>query len=209
MPTSSPEDRQARLAKMQAAQRGQERRRSWLVIGTSAVVALLLIGVVVVVIVQSEADRGALESAAEADINGVEEFSDLTQNHVDTPVDYPQTPPVGGDHLAQWQNCGYYADPIQTEAGVHSLEHGAVWIGYDPTLPPEQVETLQALTQDNPYLLVSPVDGLSSPVVASAWGAQLEVDSATDERLSVFLVKYAQGEGTPEPGAPCSGGIGA
>ncbi len=207
MAAKTPDDRQARLAKMQAAQKGEERRRSFLVIGIAATLAVVLIGVVVAVIVQSEGTRSAVERAADGDIDGVEDFGEQTATHVTTPVEYEVVPPVGGDHLAQWQNCGYYDAPITAEAGVHSLEHGAVWITYDPELPADEVAELEGLAAENSYLLVSPMADLPSPVVASAWGLQLELESATDERLPVFLVKYLQGEQTQEPGAACSGGI--
>jgi hypothetical protein len=52
------------------------------------------------------------------------------------------------------------------------------------------------------------MDSLSSPVVLTAWGTQLEVDDASDPRVEPFLAKYRQGEQTPEPGAPCTGGSG-
>jgi hypothetical protein len=206
--STNPQDRQARLAKMQAAQRNEERRRSFLIIGIAATLAVVLIGVVVAVIVQSESARSEVEAAAEGDIEGVQDdFGELTQNHVESQVTYEQMPPVGGDHLPTWQNCGFYEAPITTEAGVHSLEHGAVWVTYDPELPAEQLEQLQALADENTYLLASPMEDLPSPVVASAWGVQLQLDSVDDERLPVFLVKYLQGEQTPEPGAACTGGL--
>ena len=209
MASKTPDDRQARLAKMQAAQKSEERRRSFLIIGLAATLAVVLIGVVVGVIVVSERERSVIEELAAEDIEGVEEFADLTQNHVQPPVQYEQMPPVGGDHLAQWQNCGFYEAPITTEAGVHSLEHGAVWITYDPELPAEQVAELQALSEENAYLLVSPMADLPTPVVASAWGFQLQLDGVDDERLPVFLTKYLQGEQTPELGAACSGSLSA
>jgi hypothetical protein len=43
----------------------------------------------------------------------------------------------------------------------------------------------------------------------SAWGKQLTVDSADDPRVSQFFTKYVQGAQTPEPGAACTGGLGA
>ncbi len=49
--------------------------------------------------------------------------------------------------------------------------------------------------------------GLPRPVVANAWGLQLQLDSVDDGRLPEFLVRHLQGEQTQEPGAPCSGGI--
>ncbi|WP_342668385.1 DUF3105 domain-containing protein [Actinotalea ferrariae] len=54
-----------------------------------------------------------------------------------------------------------------------------------------------------------PFDGLPQPVVASAWETQLALDSVDDPRLEQFMVKYQQGEQTPEPGAACSGGVDA
>ena len=54
-------------------------------------------------------------------------------------------PPVGGAHNPTWQNCmgDVYAAPIANEHAVHSLEHGAVWITYQPGLPADQVDKLQ------------------------------------------------------------------
>jgi hypothetical protein len=56
--------------------------------------------------------------------------------------------------------------------------------------------------------LASPYDDLAAPVVATAWGVQLELEDTSDERLDAFLLRYVQGEQTPEPGAPCDGGVG-
>jgi hypothetical protein len=209
VPKAPADDRQARLAKMQAAQRNAERRRSLLVIGAAALVSLLLIGVVVGVIVQSQGERSAVEEAARNPIEGVESFDEQTRNHVATPVAYEVTPPVGGDHTPDWQTCGFYDQPIQTEPGVHSLEHGAVWITYQQDLPEEQVAVLRDLAERNSFLLVSPWagDDLPSPVVASSWERQLQLDSADDERLPVYIARYMQNEElTPELGASCAGG---
>ena len=57
-------------------------------------------------------------------------FTGLTRNHTTKPVQYPQNPPVGGDHSAQYLTCGVYTSPVPNENGVHDLEHGAVWITY-------------------------------------------------------------------------------
>ena len=72
----------------------------------------------------------------------------------------------------------------------------------------EQVQRLTDLAGGNAYVLLSPFDGLpEQPIVASAWGLQLPLETADDPRLEQFLVKYQQGEQTPEPGAPCTGGV--
>jgi transcriptional regulator with XRE-family HTH domain len=140
---------------------------------------------------------------------GVESFGNLGSKHVKGTVNYAQSPPVGGNHNPTWQNCGYYAEPVPDERAVHSMEHGAVWIAYSPNLPQEQVERLRDLAQNQLYVLVSPYPDLGSPVVASAWGKQLRLDSASDPDLERFVRAYSQGTQAPEPGAPCTGGLGS
>jgi len=106
------------------------------------------------------------------------------------------------------QNCGVYTEPIVSARAVHSLEHGAVWITYRSGLDQQQVDVLTTLANARDYTLLSPMDALGAPVVLTAWGIQLEVDDASDPRIEPFLVKYVQGEQTPELGALCSGGFG-
>ena len=131
-------------------------------------------------------------------------FDGLRRNHVTTPVDYPQTPPVGGDHSPFPQTCGAYDQPVPDEQAVHSMEHGAVWITHRPDLPGPQVDSLRSYARQS-HVLVSPYLGLPAPVVASAWGLQLRLESAEDPRLASFVTSYRQGPQTPEPGASCTG----
>jgi hypothetical protein len=139
---------------------------------------------------------------------GVETFAVQKASHVREPVNYAQTPPVGGDHAEIWQNCGFYDMPIENENGVHSLEHGAVWITYRPDLPNEQVDLLRQRARRESHILVSPFPNLPAPVVASAWGHQLRLDTADDPRLDQFVRAFRLGQQAPEAGEPCSGGKG-
>lgn len=206
--TNRPQDRRARAAEIQDQHRRAERRRSLLIIGPAIGVAAVLVGMAAIAVVGQQQEQEQVEAAARQPIEGVEDFNDLTRNHVNGPVDYPQTPAVGGDHAPIWTNCGAYSQPVETTQAVHSLEHGAVWVGYDPDLPQEQVDNLTELAEANSYLLVSPVEGVPAPVTASAWGKQLAVDTVEDPRLAAFVQKYQQGPQTPEPGAACTGGAG-
>lgn len=139
----------------------------------------------------------------------VQMFTVTDRSHTQDPVTYPQTPPVGGAHYPVWMNCGFYPQPVKTELGVHSMEHGAVWITYRPSLATDQVAILKGLAK-TPYVLVSPWtdDSLPAPVVASAWGLQLKAGSARDPAVKAFVEMYANGPQTPEKGAPCTGGFG-
>ena len=141
-------------------------------------------------------------------LDGVVFYSNQPGNHSEAPQTYPQTPPVGGVHSAQWQNCGIYDQPVQNEKAVHSLEHGAVWIAYRPDLAASDVETLRTLARGHTHVLLATYPDLPKPVVATAWGLQLSLDSASDARLPLFVQRYEQGPQTPEPGALCTGGVG-
>lgn len=178
-------------------QQRQQRIMRW----GSIVLGIVVITLVTVVVV------GKLRSGG-SPIARVQSFDSLARTHVQTPVTYPQTPPVGGPHDPVWQNCGYYSKPVRSENGVHVLEHGAVWITYRPDLPTDQIDQLRQLAHGQTYILVSPYPDLPAPVVASAWGKQVPLDSASDPRLNEFVKAYRIGPQTPEKGAACTGGIG-
>jgi hypothetical protein len=180
------------------ARRRQSRRRAV----AAAVAAAALVAVIVVIALS----RG--DSVDEPEIRGVRRIDDLERGHVTDTVDYPDVPPVGGNHSPVWQNCGFYATPVSSENAVHSLEHGAVWITFRPDLPAPQIDRLRELA-GQAHVLVSPFDGLPSPVVASAWGRQLRLPSVEDSRLSAFLAAYREGPQAPESGGPCTGGVGS
>jgi hypothetical protein len=122
-------------------------------------------------------------------------------------VSYPQTPAVGGDHASAWLNCGVYSQPVPAENAVHALEHGAVWATYDPAVvSAAEAETLRKALPGT-YTVLSPLEGTASPIMLSAWGAQVGVDSPADERVEQFVSKFWQSSNAPEPGAACTGGI--
>lgn len=135
-------------------------------------------------------------------IEGVQTFGGLDAGHSEAPVSYPQVPPVGGIHNPIWQQCGYYPLPVPNEKGVHSLEHGAIWITYRPDLPEAEVDALYNLGRNRNLVLVSRWDSdLPAPVVATGWGRQLRLQSTSDPRMLEFVRLYAnQG---PEINGPC------
>ncbi len=135
-------------------------------------------------------------------------FAEQSRAHVDAPVAYPQSPPIGGPHSPIWQNCGFYASPIGNENGVHSMEHGAVWITFGPDLPAADRAALKALAGAHTHVLVSPYPGLGVPVVASAWRTQRSFATFDLAAITAFVAAYGQGPQTPEPGAPCDGALG-
>lgn len=143
-----------------------------------------------------------------AAIEGLIQFGRQERSHVETEIAAGDLPPVGGSHSPVWQNCGIYDEPVATENAVHSLEHGAVWVAYQPELAQADVESLHDQLRGERYLLVSPYPGLKSPVVLTAWEVQLELEGIDDDRIMEFIERYRNGPTTPEPGASCSDGAG-
>lgn len=185
------------VARKRPSRVGSADRWSLVIVGGMAVAAVVLIVV--------------LLSPHQANLNliaGVTTYDNLSRNHSEAPQTYAQNPPDGGTHSSVWLNCGVYDQPVHNENAVHSLEHGAVWITYQPDLSADVVNQIRTLAHGHSFVIVSPYPGLPKPVVASAWGVQLQLDSASDPRLAQFISRYEQGPQTPEPGAVCEGGVG-
>lgn len=194
--------REAKLAQARKQAKASERKRAVLLAGASGLVILFIAGAVGWAILSEREER-----AASGDLSAVKTFDYTGGNHVEGKIDYKESPPVGGEHNGVWLNCGTYDTPVPDEHAVHSLEHGAVWIGYDPDLPEADVKKLDDALPDT-YTILSPYEGkMPGKIVLSAWSNQLSVDSADDPRIKGFIKEYRQGKQTPEPGAACTGGV--
>ncbi len=133
----------------------------------------------------------------------------LTREHVMGDINYPVTPPVGGNHHPMWQSCmgDVYDERIPDEHAVHSLEHGAVWITYDPErVTADDIRLLAERVEGIDFMMLSPYPGQESPISLQAWGYQLRVATATDERIDRFIQDYRI-TASIEAGAACSAGV--
>lgn len=157
--------------------------------------------------------------------DGTDHPGALEHDHVDGPVQYTIAPPVGGPHNGIWMNAGVYTAPVPAERAVHNMEHGAVWITYDPDLPASQVAALTAFVTKqsmipesqqadgiandaNRYVDLSPwpTNTLPSKIVLSAWGHQLRVTSPADPRMQQFVDTFRHSpKYSPEYGAAVDG----
>lgn len=123
-------------------------------------------------------------------------------------VAYTHSPPFGGRHDGVWANCTgiVYPEAIRTENAVHSLEHGAVWITYNPDLiSDDDVELLAERVNGISHTLMSPYPSLDTPISLQSWGHQLKVENADDARIDQFISALRLNPTTyPEIGATCS-----
>lgn len=117
-------------------------------------------------------------------------------------------PPTGGPHDQTWAACNgvVYDTAVRNENMVHPLEHGAIWIAYNPdTIDSGDLDILKGLVDGQPYMMLSPYPNLPSKISLQAWEHRLQVDSATDERVMQFITALRQNTSVyPEIGATCS-----
>jgi hypothetical protein len=243
--------RRERIAAQREAERRRERRRRLIWFGGGGTVIAAVIAVVVVITSSSSGSKEVIPAAPTGTttvqpaavtvpnttgISGVVAYDTtgypstshngpasqaLGHTHVTGPVRYSVTPPVGGDHNATWLTCGVYDKPVPNENATHNLEHGAVWITYQPSLPQSEVNQLRAFVGkqtvlssaegggSSRYMDLTPYPGLPAPIVVSSWGFQLHLTSPSDPRLQQFVNKFRVSQKyTPEYGGTCTGGIG-
>jgi hypothetical protein len=125
----------------------------------------------------------------------------------DKRVAYDHSPPFGGPHDATWAACNgvIYSTPVRNENMVHSLEHGAVWIAYNPDkITGSALQSLRDRVQGANYLMLSPYPGLDMPISLQSWGHQLKVSDPADKRIDHFIQALRLNQYTyPEIGASC------
>ena len=182
----------------------EAQRSSRLPLVLATIGAVLVLGAALAAPLMDRVVRGDEAAQRALDLTLVETWDITDRAHTTDEVDYAQDPPAGGAHAPVWLACGVYDEPVRDENAVHDLEHGTVWITYDPEAGVD-VGLLAGLLPQNGIL--SPYDGLGSPVVVTVWGRQLALDGAADARLPLFLDTYAGGETAPEPFASCAGGV--
>ena len=181
-------------------------QRPWGLIAAAvavAVFAVAVLGYAVITVNRANADK--VTSADQ--IPGIATFDYAGAQHVTTPVTYTESPPVGGPHDNEWADCTgtVYDVDIRHENAVHSLEHGAVWITYNPdTIADGDLDVLKKLVDGRQGMMMSPYAGLKSPISLQSWNHQLFVDSASDKRVQQYVdFMLLNPDFTPEPGATC------
>lgn len=155
-----------------------------------------------------ELAQGDLEASAEA--AGCEldlDLRDEGNRHIgpkDDPPKYGTNPPTSGDHIEPplQQADGAYAEPVEPQYVVHSLEHGRIAVQYSPDLPEADQLLLKGMFDESPDgMLLFPNPDMPYTVAATAWtqliGCERFDGQATIDALRNFRDVY-RGQG-PEP----------
>ncbi|MGI8723399.1 MAG: DUF3105 domain-containing protein [Geodermatophilaceae bacterium] len=173
----------------------------------AATVAVLLFAVAAIGYAVYQANSTAIPNAPE-DIEGISIATYASQKHVSEDQTYEESPPVGGLHDIEPADCDgtVYDQQIREENAVHSLEHGAVWITYNPDeISDDDLAVLSDYVTGQGYMMLSPYAGLSSLISLQSWNHQVFVDAVDDPRINEFVQLLRQNPAThPEAGATCT-----
>lgn len=137
------------------------------------------------------------ERGDEQYIQDVEQFGSQGTEHVRGEVDYERIPPLSGPHHGGVVNAGYYEQRQSTEKLVHSLEHGAVVIYYDPDVITEEARSdlqQRASTHTGTWTSVIVVPSIQeepdAPYTLTAWQHRLRLDEYDSDAVTAFLAEY-------------------
>ena len=122
----------------------------------------------------------------------VEEIPIEGRDHVSagTSVEYQTNPPTSGDHLAQAENWGIYDKEIDDKAGVHSMEHGGIWISYKD-IGAEERQILEEIGKENSQsTVVSPRSGNDNQIVVASWGKLIRLESVDKALIQKYIDTY-------------------
>lgn len=140
-------------------------------------------------------------------VTDVEQFPSEGREHVPagTEIEYDTMPPTSGPHYDQTASAGFYTERPSLGALVHSLEHGAVIVYYDPNqITPEAQSHLEQLATTHTgafqsvIVVPTPVENSTHPYVLTAWRHKLSLESYDTETVRAFLAEYL-GRGPENP----------
>lgn len=140
------------------------------------------------------------------ELEATEAFAEMDPIHLaaGSPIpEYNSDPPTSGPHNPAPAPCGIYREPVPDQAWLHSLEHGAVVIQYDPTVSSSEVEELEATVRSNRgEIILAPRSDNPAPFTLAAWTRLLSVGQIDANLVDSFEREFGN-RLSPEPGAIC------
>lgn len=163
----------------------------FLVVGSIAATIVVLVVVVIMFGPTSPSDDPLLGDAVNSG----------PAAHVD-PSEVPigPVPQAGGPHAPSPLRQGIYSDPVSEPRAIHSLEHGMIWITYQPNLlSSDDYERLEDVADGHSAdVILSPRLENVDPIVLVSWGQRLIMDELDTDLVDEFI--RTNRNRSPEPG---------
>lgn len=127
---------------------------------------------------------------------GAEHFADAEVESIlngTSSFAYETSPATSGPHAGTWAPCGIYTEEVPEVFTVHSMEHGAVTIHYDPATPTAELERIQQVARElGSHVVVTPRASLAEPVVLTAWTVMVRLGDVDTQAITDFWNEYSQ-----------------
>lgn len=137
----------------------------------------------------------------------VEHYSTSAGNppHLEGDLNYTMSPPVSGQHNQSIAFCGTHGAPIEDEVFVHVMEHGAVAVLYEPTLPVRQIRQIEELVAEfDSHTVSAPYEGeMDTPIAVTAWANIMRLPQFDGEAIREFIDAFRAGGQAPEAYQEC------
>ena len=126
---------------------------------------------------------------------GVEQ-SDHGREHVSSKEYGGDQPPTSGSHAnpVAW---GVYDTEVRDDQAVHNMEHGGIYVSYQPDLPQDQIEKLKGLLSapfSNPEfkptkIVLAPRQANKSPIELSSWRRSESLASYDQKKIEEYVMR--------------------
>ena len=151
--------------------------------------ATVVVGFIAVIIVSK------ITAPPEPPRPGIEQ-ADHGREHVSSKEYGGDQPPTSGTH-ANPVSWGVYDTEVRDDQLIHNMEHGGIYISYQPSLPKEQVEKLKELLsapfsdpqfQPRKIVLAPRVEN-KSPIELSSWRRSEALASYDQQKIKDYITR--------------------
>ena len=120
------------------------------------------------------------------------EYVDDDTRHLsanEPPVTYKTNPPVSGPHDSEAADWGFYEQELPDTKAIHNLEHGGIWLSYQPdALTNDQKEELKELADKyDQRLIVTPRTQNDSKIAIASWRRLEKTETLNLDTVNQFL----------------------
>ncbi len=137
-------------------------------------------------------------------LQNIEIFPNDGQDHVPTgSLKYNTNPPTSGPHRPSAAPAGFYNEKPEAGLLVHSLEHGAIVVYFDPSrATEEEKKSLRSFTKANTGMWASvlaiPATEYEAPFILTTWTKIMKLEKYDPKVVQAFIAEYV-GRGPENP----------
>ena len=121
--------------------------------------------------------------------------------------EYTSDPPSSGPHYGQTAKTGFREEEVRDQNIIHNLEHGDIWISYNPRISEDIKSQLKQFAGGK--VIITPREANETDIALVSWGRiddfNIENGILDKQRIKDFIRRYTNLG--PERVGPSTGGI--